>query len=151
MHTVKGFQVLLFNTNSFICTHLNSFKYCTLTLSFICTQLSGFKFRKLLNRSIWPIDVTQIGTTTPGQSGPGNNGYEGVLYIPQNSLLELDHQMQFSVISRTLVRGILLLCKDAIGIFYSPIRLGCQDSMCYCCKSIENDHYSLQTLILWFR
>ena len=35
--------------------------------------------------SIWPIDRGLSGATTPGQSGPGSNGNEGVLCIPQNS------------------------------------------------------------------
>ena len=35
--------------------------------------------------SIWPIDRTLSGATTPGQSGPGSDGNEGVLRIPQNS------------------------------------------------------------------
>ena len=40
---------------------------------------------KWLNSSIWPIDQTLTGTTTPGQSGRGGNGKESVLHIPQNS------------------------------------------------------------------
>ena len=32
MHTVKWFPELLSNTNSFICTQLNAFKYCNLNL-----------------------------------------------------------------------------------------------------------------------
>ena len=35
--------------------------------------------------SIQPIDRTLSGATTPGQSGPGSNGNEGVLHIPQSS------------------------------------------------------------------
>ena len=35
--------------------------------------------------SIWPIDMTLLNATTPGQSGPGNNGNEGVLHIHQSS------------------------------------------------------------------
>ena len=31
---------------------------------------------------IWPIDRTLSGATTPGQSGPGSDGNEGVLRIP---------------------------------------------------------------------
>ena len=34
--------------------------------------------------SIWPIDRTLSGTTTSGQCGPGNDGNEGVLRIPQS-------------------------------------------------------------------
>ena len=33
--------------------------------------------------SIWPIDRTLSGATTPGQSGPGSDGSEEVLHIPQ--------------------------------------------------------------------
>ena len=36
------------------------------------------------NSSIWLIDRTLSGATTLGQSGPGSDVNEGVLYIPQN-------------------------------------------------------------------
>ena len=35
--------------------------------------------------SIWPIDRILSGASTPGESGPGGNGNEGVLHIPQIS------------------------------------------------------------------
>ena len=47
--------------------------------------LNGFKYSKWLNNSIWPIDGTQTGTTTPSQGGPRSNGNEGVLHISQSS------------------------------------------------------------------
>ena len=37
------------------------------------------------NSSVWPIDTTQTGATTPGQSASGNDGNEGVQHIPQSS------------------------------------------------------------------
>ena len=37
------------------------------------------------NSSIWPIDRTLTGATTLSQSGPGSDGNEGVLCIPQSS------------------------------------------------------------------
>ena len=37
--------------------------------------------------SIWPIDRTLSGATTLGQSGPGSNGNEVVLLIPQSSCI----------------------------------------------------------------
>ena len=37
------------------------------------------------NSSIWPIDRTIPGAATPGQSGLGSDGKEGVLRILQNS------------------------------------------------------------------
>ena len=46
------------------------------------------------NSSIWPIDSTQSGTTTPGQSEPGSDGNKEVLRIPQTpALLEPHHQI----------------------------------------------------------
>ena len=36
------------------------------------------------NSSIWPIDWTLSGATILGQSGPGSDGNEGVLRIPQS-------------------------------------------------------------------
>ena len=35
--------------------------------------------------SIWLIDKTLSGATTPGESRAGSDGNEGVLCIPQNS------------------------------------------------------------------
>ena len=40
---------------------------------------------KRLKTSIWPKYETQTGTTNLGQSGPGSNGNNRVLYIPPNS------------------------------------------------------------------
>ena len=37
------------------------------------------------NSLILPIDRTLLGATTLGLSGPGSNGNEGVLHIPQSS------------------------------------------------------------------
>ena len=39
----------------------------------------------MLSSSIWPIDKTLSGATTPGQSRPGSSGNEVVLHIPQIS------------------------------------------------------------------
>ena len=56
----------------------------------IFIQLHGFNvriiviLRKWLNSSTLPIDETITSTITLGQSGPGSNGNEGVLHIPQN-------------------------------------------------------------------
>ena len=60
LHTVKWFQVLLYSTNNL--------------KSVIC-------FRTVC--SIWLIDRTLSGASTPGQSGPGSNSNEGVLHFPQ--------------------------------------------------------------------
>ena len=62
LHTVKWFQVLLYNSynsTSVICLHA------------VC--------------SILPIDRTLSSATLPGQCRPGSNGNEGVLHIHQKS------------------------------------------------------------------
>ena len=37
------------------------------------------KYESFLNISIWAIDETLLGITTPGQGGPGSNGCKGIL------------------------------------------------------------------------
>ena len=39
----------------------------------------------MLNSSIWPIDRTLSGATTPGQIEAGSDSKEGVVSIPQSS------------------------------------------------------------------
>ena len=75
----------------------------------------------LFNPHIGPLS----GTTIPGQSGPGSDGIKGVLRIPQSSSITGNSPSDFfSVISRTLVGGVLPLCREAVSVFYSPSRLG---------------------------
>ena len=62
LHTVNWFQVLIYDSRNLtlvICLHT------------VC--------------SIWPIDTTLSGVSTPGQSGLGSNGNEELLHIPQIS------------------------------------------------------------------
>ena len=67
-------------------------------------------------------DRIQSGATTPGQNGPGSNTNEGVLHIPQSFKTGAsDCLMSYSEHS---LGGTLLLCRDAVGAFYSPSQLG---------------------------
>ena len=79
------------------------------------------------NSSIWSIDRTQSGATTPSQSGPGNNSNERVLCILQSSSITgaspSDCLMSYPGYWFGGWGG-LLLCRDAVGVFYSPNRLG---------------------------
>ena len=73
---------------------------------------------------IWPIDRTLSGATTPVLSGPGSDVSEGVLHVSQSfSFTGISPSDFFSVISRTLVRGVLPLCREAVDVFYSTSRL----------------------------
>ena len=84
-------------------------------------------FGLMSNSSIWPIDRTLSGATTPGQSWPGSNGNEGVLRIPQSSNITGALPWLLNVIFRILVvgGGVLPLPRGAVGLFYSPSQLGC--------------------------
>ena len=64
---------------------------------------------KWLNRSIWPIVGIQTGTTTPGQSIPGNNGNRGALHIPLGSGSEDDF---VAYTEHSLVGAVFLFCRD---------------------------------------
>ena len=51
---------------------------------------------------------------------------------------EPHHQMQYSVVSRTLIwEGVLSFCRDAVSIFYSPSQLCCCLGLFYT-KRFEN-------------
>ena len=47
---------------------------------------------------IWLVDRTRSSATIPGQSGPGSNGNEGVLYIPQSSSITEDSASDYLVL-----------------------------------------------------
>ena len=96
-----------------------------MSIDFVYTQLNvkSFLFQtiqftvSMQFMPIWPIDRTLLDATTPGQSGPGK---EGVLHIPQSSsnlTIWSCHIQEFRC-------GVLPLCKDAVGVFYSPSWLG---------------------------
>ena len=100
-------------------------KYKTSQISFVCAHLNGFKYRKPLNISIWPGDGSLTGTTTLIESRPESNG-KGVLHIPQISktgaLPSDSSSYQGHSLSGWVV--VLPLCEDAASIFYSPNWLG---------------------------
>ena len=66
---------------------------------------------------IWPIDRTLSDATTPGQSGPGSDGNEEVLHIPQSSSITKTSLWDCLV---SYPRYLLPLCRDAVGVFNSP-------------------------------
>ena len=110
-------QIIQFSISLvFVHTQLNVKTVLFQTIQFcISTQFS----------SIWPIDRILSAATIPGQSGPGSDGNERVLRIPQSSSITGSSPSDFfSVISRTLIGGVLPLYREAVGVFYSPSQLG---------------------------
>ena len=75
----------------------------------------------LFNQDIGPLS----GTTTPGQSEPGSDGNEGLLGISQSTIIIGASQSDCLVAypGYPLVGG-LPLCRETVGIFYSPRWLG---------------------------
>ena len=65
------------------------------------------------------------GATTPGQSGPGSDVNEEVLHIPQSSSTAGTSPSDCLVsYPGHSLGGVLPLCREAVGVFYSPSRLG---------------------------
>ena len=74
----------------------------------------------LFNPEIGPLS----GASTPGQSGPGRNGNEGVLHIPQSSSITGTSPSDCLVsYPGHLLGEVLPLCREAVDIFYSPSQL----------------------------
>ena len=128
--TIKWFYVLLSHTNIFIYMLLIIFQVLYVILiiqfnSFICGQVKSFKCRKWLDISIWPIDRILTGTTSHGLSGPGSNDNEGVIHVPIRYMSGASPSDDlFSYLRHSVGEGSPRLCKGAVGVFYSPNRVG---------------------------
>ena len=108
-------QTILFSISIF-------FIYTQLNVETVLFQAIQFSISTQFS-SIWAIDRTLSGITTSGQSGPGGDGNEGVLHIPQSSSWNIIIRL-LSVITWTLVGGgVLPLFRGARGVFYCPSRL----------------------------
>ena len=107
------------------CTHLNGFKYC-----YVTHNLTPFIFLHTVC-SIWPIDRTLSGATTPGQGGSGSNGNEKALYIPQISNAGASPSEGLMSYPGHSLGRVLPLCKDAVTVFSSPTQLG-YSYLCEC-------------------
>ena len=76
---------------------------------------------------LWPIDMTLSDANTPDQNAPGSDGNEGLLHISQSSSITgtSPSDCLMSYLGHSLVGGgILPLCREAVGAFYSPSQLG---------------------------
>ena len=86
---------------------------------------------------IWPIDRTLSGATTSGQSGPGSDGNEGVLCIPQSSSITGTSPSDcfVSYLGKSWWVEVLLLCREGVGVFYSHSQLSNWKPKETCCLS----------------
>ena len=77
IHKTILFQTIQFSISIVFCLHTVNVK----TVLFQTIQFSiSIQFS-----SIWPIDKTLSGVTTPDQTGPGSDGNEGLLQILQSA------------------------------------------------------------------
>ena len=69
------------------------------------------------------IDRALSDATYPSQSGPASNGNEGVVRIPQSSSIAGSSPSDCLVsYPRYSLGEVSSLCKEAVGVFYSPSR-----------------------------
>ena len=79
------------NHHTFVYTLL---KDQTVLFRIIQLRKSHLYAYSLSDSSVWPIDRTLSGSSTPSQSGPGKDGNEGVLWISKApAFLEPHHQI----------------------------------------------------------
>ena len=73
---------------------------------------------------IWPIDRALSGSSSPGQSGPGSDGNEGVLSILQSSSITGTSSSDCLVSYSWNSLGILTPYINVVSVYYSPYRRG---------------------------
>ena len=116
------------------------------TVLFLTTQFS--MSTQFLFSSIWPIDRTLISYyhSRPEWSWKWCQ-WRGTSHSPKlQHYLNLTIRL-FSIISRTLIKRVLPLCRKAVGVFYSPIQLGKQ-SFGTC--PVKNTSFELETSNQYF-
>ena len=124
------FQIIQFSTSivSMLKTVLFRTIQFSISMQFKCQNspiwATQFSIRSQFS-SIWSIDRILSDATTPGQSGPGSNGNEGVLRIAQiSSITGTSPSVCLVSYPGHSLGGVLPPCREAVGVFYSPCRLG---------------------------
>ena len=116
-HTQLNIKNVLFQTIQF--------RIITISMSkTVLFQRIQFSISTLFSY-IWPIDRTLSDATTPGQSGPGSDGNEGMLHILHSSSITgtITSDCLVSYPEHSL-EVVLPLCRGIFSIFYSSSRLG---------------------------
>ena len=109
---------------SFVYTQLNDQSVLFLTIQF--SIIHFFAYSLSIISSIWSIDRTLLSATCPGQSGLGSDGNGGIFSISLSSSITATSPSDCLVPYQgySMAGGILLHCRDLIGVFYSPNRQG---------------------------
>ena len=79
-------KTVVFQAIPFSSLNVKTVRFCSSNVKTVQSQTIHFS-KSTQFSSIWLIDRTLSGVTTPGQSEPGGNGNEGVLHILQSSYI----------------------------------------------------------------
>ena len=122
VNTVSMSKTVLFQTIEFSIQKQYYFKQFSLAyvrslnVKIVLFQAVQFSVNPQFS-SIWPKDRTLSG-------GPGSNGNERLLCIPQSSSITGTSPSDCLVsYPGCLWEGVLPLCRDAVSVFYSPSQL----------------------------
>ena len=99
--------------------YFKQFKYTVELSKTVLLQVSKFSI-SMQFISIWPIDRNLSSVTTLGQSGSWSDGNEA---IPQSSSITGTSESDCLVSYPGHSVGGLALCRNAVGVFYSPSQL----------------------------
>ena len=90
------------------------------------------------NSSIWPIDRTLLGATTLGHCGPGSDGNEGVLNIPQSSCITGASPSDCLVLYPG--HSLWVLVQFSISTLFSsgPVGWGCWIHSLHLCRGLRS-------------
>ena len=115
-NSVFTYILNIWSLNKFCrCTQLNDQTVLFLTIQFSINNL----FALSLNvKCIWPLDRALSGATTPGPSRPGRMAMKRFSAFPKALALLEPYHLGHS-------EGILLLCRDAVCVLYSPSHYDC--------------------------
>ena len=90
-------KTVLFKTIQLSIQKLFHFKLvCSLNVKIVLFQAMLFSISAQFS-SIWPIDRTLSSATTSSQCGPGSNGNEGILCVPQSSSIVLFNTIRSNI------------------------------------------------------
>ena len=106
------------NSTSIICLQTVKWSVLFLTIQFNASHLFA---HSLSVEQFYLTHTILSGATTPGWSGPGSNGNEGALHIPQSSKTGASPSDCLMSYPGHLLGwvDVLLLSRDAVSVFYS--------------------------------
>ena len=92
--------------------------------------------------SIWTIDRTLSGATQSEQYKPGSDGNKGLIHITQSTSITGTSPSDFVSYPGHSLGVVSPLCREAVGVFYSPSWLGKVGAVLSNCREAVGVFYS---------